>query len=97
MFLGIPVRTNTLERMDFMNMTEKQVALGEGEKKRLHKAISSRVYQLEQNHEIRKRLFMALHRDIRDRFSVSNYKEIKRSHFFTAIRYIEAWKPGRIF
>ncbi|MBO0962524.1 ORF6C domain-containing protein [Neobacillus sp. MM2021_6] len=80
-----------------MNTAEKQIALEEGERKRLHKAINSRVYQLETNHEIRKKLFMDLHRDIKARFRVGSYKYISRPNLLIAIRYIETWVPGKLY
>lgn len=78
-------------------MEPKQTVLGDGEKKRLHKAISSRVCQIENNQEIRKKLFSDIHRDIRERFSVSSYKDVKRSSLLAAIRYIESWSPRKIY
>jgi hypothetical protein len=74
----------------------KHIILGDGEKKRLHKAISTRVYQIEKNQVIRKNLFMDLHRDLKQRFNVASYKDIKRSNLLDAIRYIEIWEPRKI-
>ena len=80
-----------------MNTAEKQIVLEEGERKRLYKAINSRIYQLETNHEIRKKLFSDLHRDIKEHFRVASYKYIKRTNLLVAIRYIETWVPRKIY
>lgn len=76
---------------------ETKVVLGDGEKKRLHKAINSRVYEIEKNQEVRKKLFSELHRDIKERFGVASYKDVKRSSFLVALRYIESWMPRKIY
>lgn len=76
---------------------EKQKILCDGERKRLQKAINIRVYQLEKNQEVRKKLFSDIHRDIKERFGVPSYKEVKRSNLLSAIRYIESWSPRKIY
>ncbi|KAA0944177.1 hypothetical protein FQ087_18815 [Sporosarcina sp. ANT_H38] len=72
---------------------ENQITLDHGEQRRLQRGIASRVYEVEKDVEIRKRLFSELHREIKDRFAVTSYKDVKRQDLQSAIRYVEAWIP----
>jgi predicted site-specific integrase-resolvase len=78
-------------------METKFIPLEPGEKKRIHKAINLRVYQLENNQEIRKKLFADLHRNVKEYFRVPSYKDIKRQDLQRAIRYIESWMPMKVY
>jgi Rha family phage regulatory protein len=75
---------------------EQQITLDHGEQRRIQKAINSKVYETDSDKEIRKKLFSELHREIKDRFAVTSYKDIKRKDMQAAIRYIEAWVPRRV-
>lgn len=75
---------------------ELQITLDHGEQRRIQKAIGHKVYELEDDHEIRSMLFREIHRELKDRFAVASYKDIKRKDLQAAIRYIEAWIPRRV-
>jgi len=74
---------------------EEQITLDHGEQRRLQRAISLRVYTLENNQPLRKKLFSELHREIKDRFAVASYKDVKRKELQLALRYIENWIPRK--
>jgi prophage antirepressor-like protein len=78
-------------------MVENQITLDHGEQRRIQKAVGHKVYELEKNPEIRTKFFRELHRELKDRFGVSSYKDIKRKDMQAAIRYIDAWVPRRVF
>ncbi|MDF2854257.1 MAG: hypothetical protein K0Q87_108 [Neobacillus sp.] len=84
------------EIKEVRGMVENQITLDHGEQRRIQKAVNSRVYGLESDKEIRGKLFSELHREIKDRFAVTSYKDIKRKDMQSAVRYIEAWVPRRV-
>jgi hypothetical protein len=75
---------------------EQQITLDHGEQRRIQKAIGHKVYELENDQDVRSQLFRELHREIKDRFAVASYKDIKRKDLLSAIRYIEAWVPRMV-
>jgi prophage antirepressor-like protein len=84
------------EVKEVRSMVEHQITLDHGEQRRIQKGINSKVYELESDKEARKKLFSELHREIKDRFAVTSYKDIKRKEMQAAIRYIEAWVPRKV-
>jgi Rha family phage regulatory protein len=84
------------EVKEVRGMVEQQITLDHGEQRRIQKAINSKVYETDSDKEIRKKLFSELHREIKDRFAVTSYKDIKRKDMQAAIRYIEGWVPRRV-
>jgi prophage antirepressor-like protein len=75
---------------------ENQITLDHGEQRRIQRAVGHKVYELENNPEIRNQLFREIYREIKDRFAVASYKDIKRKDLQSAIKYIEAWVPRRV-
>jgi Rha family phage regulatory protein len=76
-------------------MVEEQITLDHGEQRRVQKAVSQTVYKLEKDSDLRPKLFGEIYREIKDRFGVASYKDIKRKDMQSALRYIEAWVPKR--
>lgn len=81
------------EVKEVRGMVENQITLDHGEQRRIQKAIGHKIYELENDQGVRTILFREIHREIKDRFAVSSYKDIKRKDLVSAIRYIEAWVP----
>ncbi len=75
---------------------EEQITLDSGEQRRLQKGIALKVYDLCDDPQIRPRFFRELHREIKDRFGVASYKDLKRRELQTALRYIENWIPKKV-
>ncbi|MBO0959525.1 Rha family transcriptional regulator [Neobacillus sp. MM2021_6] len=84
------------EIKEVRGMVEQQITLDHGEQRRVQRAIGHRVYELENNQDIRSQRFRELHREIRDRFAVASYRDIKRKDLLSVIGYIEAWVPRRV-
>lgn len=84
------------EVKEVRGMVENQITLDHGEQRRVQIGIASRIYDLENNKELRPQLFAELYREIRNRFGVTSYKDIKRKDLQSALFYIEAWVPRRI-
>ncbi|MED1942102.1 ORF6C domain-containing protein, partial [Cytobacillus firmus] len=64
--------------------------------RRLQKGIAQKVYEVESDPKVRPRLFRELHREIKDRFGVASYKDVKRKELQSALRYIENWIPRKV-
>jgi ORF6C domain len=62
----------------------------------VQKGIAQKVYELESNPEFRSKLFRELHREIKNRFGVASYKDIKRKELQLALSYIESWFPRKV-
>lgn len=75
---------------------EEQITLDHGEQRRLQRAVATKVYELSDDKNERSRLFRELHREIKDRFGVASYKDVKRKELQTALRYIENWVPKKV-
>lgn len=77
------------------HQVSEQITLDHGEQRRLQKAVSIRVYELEMDPTVRPKLFKELYREIKDRFGVASYKDVKRKELLSAINYVESWIPRR--
>ncbi|KIL71909.1 phage antirepressor N-terminal domain-containing protein [Bacillus badius] len=75
---------------------EEQITLDHGEQRRIQRAIGAKVYSTTSDKEVRRKLFSELHREIRDRFGVASYKDVKRKELQSALNYIENWIPRRV-
>ncbi|WP_342045952.1 Rha family transcriptional regulator [Bacillus sp. OTU530] len=84
------------ERLNLLETkVEEQITIDHGEQRRVQKAIASRVYEEVSDKIRRSELFAELYREIRDRFGVASYRDLKRKDLQLAIRYIEGWIPRR--
>jgi prophage antirepressor-like protein len=84
------------EVKEVRGMVENQITLDHGEQRRIQRAIGHKVYEVERDETVRPQLFREIHREIKDRFAVASYKDIKRKDLQLAIRYIEGWVPRRV-
>jgi Rha family phage regulatory protein len=84
------------EVKEIRNMVEQQITLDHGEQRRVQKAVGHKIYELEHDPDLRPALFSEIYREIKDRFGVGSYKDIKRKDLQSAIRYIEAWVPKKV-
>jgi len=75
---------------------ENQITLDHGEQRGLQKAVARKVYELEKHQQLRPKLFRELYREIKDRFGVASYKDVKRQDLQAAIGYVNAWIPRRV-
>lgn len=75
---------------------EEQITLDYGEQRRLQKGVAHRIYEFTQDKKEAARLFRELYREIKDRFGVASYKDVKRKELLAALRYIENWIPRKV-
>lgn len=84
-----------VEVMDLKDKVENQITIEHGEQRRLQKAVAIKVYEIESVSELRLKLFREIYREIKDRFGVASYKDVKRKDLQLAVRYVETWIPRR--
>lgn len=74
---------------------DNQITLDHGEQRRLQKLVGIKVFEHAKSDEHKKLLFPELYREIKDRFGVASYRDLKRQDLQTAIRYVESWIPKK--
>ena len=84
---------NVKHRIDVVeNKVDNEIRIDHTEQRKLQKTIATRVYQrLESINADRKMLFSAIYRDLKDRFGVASYRDIKRKDFEDALLYSRSW------
>lgn len=74
------------------NKVDNEIRIDQSEQRKLQKAINIRVYQRLDVIDAEKRLmFPAIHRDVKDRFGVASYRDIKRKDLTEALAYVQNW------
>jgi prophage antirepressor-like protein len=84
------------EVKEVRGMVENQITLDHGEQRRIQRAVGHRIYELESDPETRAKLFREIYREIKDRFAVASYRDIKRKDILSVVNYIAAWVPRRV-
>lgn len=79
--------------MELETKVDEQITLDSGEQRKVQKAIARKVYAVEQDETLRSQLFRQLHREIKDRWAVPSYKDIRKHEIDGLMSYIEAWRP----
>lgn len=82
-----------VEVSELKEKVDNQITLDHGEQRRLQKLIGSKVFEHAISDEHKRLLYPELHREIKDRFGVTSYKDVKRHEFHSCIRYVESWVP----
>ena len=84
-----------IERVDIIEKkVENEIRVDNGEQRRIQKAVNVRVYQrmdILNNRQNSKLMFQALYRDLKDRFGVASYRDIKRSDLEDVVLYVSTW------
>jgi Rha family phage regulatory protein len=75
---------------------EEQITLESGDQRKVQKSIARRIYELERDPEVRSEFFRQLHREIRDRWAVPSYKDVRRNELQQLLKYIDAWMPRKV-
>ncbi|UPW82364.1 ORF6N domain-containing protein [Lysinibacillus sp. Ag94] len=75
---------------------EEQITLTSGEQRAVQKEVAKKVYSIEDDTTIRPKLFKELHREIKDRFAVASYKDVRRQELQIVINYIRSWVPRKV-
>lgn len=80
-------------RIDIVeNKVDNEIRIDHTEQRKLQKAVSVRVYQrLDVIDADRNLMFPAIYRDLKDRFGVASYRDIKRKDLTEALAYVQNW------
>lgn len=80
-------------RIDIVeNKVDNEIRIDHAEQRKLQKAVSIRVYQrLDVVNCDSKLLFPALYRDLKDRFGIASYRDLKRKDLKEALNYVQNW------
>lgn len=74
------------------NKVDNEIRIDHSEQRKLQKTISTRVYQrLNTINADRRMMFSAIYRDLKDRFGVASYRDIKRKDLEDALLYSRSW------
>lgn len=82
-------RVNTIE-----DKVDNEIRVDHGEQRKIQKAVGTRIYQrmdIINNHQNKKYMFQALYRDLKNRFGVASYRDIKRKDLGDTLEYISTW------
>lgn len=82
--------------LEIESKVDEQITLDHGEQRRLQKGVAAKVYEVCDDPQVRPKLFRELYREIKDRFGVASYKDVKRKELQSALRYIENWIPRKV-
>jgi len=83
------------EVKEIRGMVEEQITLDHKQQRDVQKAVSTRVYKFANNPKEVRRLYGELYRELKDRFGVASYRDIKKKDILLAVNYIEAWIPKK--
>lgn len=72
---------------------EEQITIDHGEQRKIQKAVARRVYEMCSEDTSTRELFPQLYREIKDRWAVASYRDVRRNEVEQVLQYIEAWKP----
>lgn len=96
MILTLQEQEKLAERVDIIeHKVENEIRVDNGEQRKIQKAVSTRIFQridiVPQLLENKKFMFQALYRDLKDRFGVASYRDIKRKDLRNCLEYISTW------
>lgn len=76
------------------NKVDNEIRVDHGEQRKIQKAVSMRILQridITGYVENKKLMFAAIYRDLKDRFGVASYRDIKRKDIRNCLDYISTW------
>lgn len=96
MIMTLQEQEKIADRVDIIeNKIDNEIRVDNGEQRKIQKAVGTRIYQridiIPQLAENKKIVFQALYRDLKDRFGVASYRDIKRKDLKDCLEYISTW------
>lgn len=74
------------------NKVDNEIRIDHAEQRKLQKAVSIRVYQrLDVINSDKNLMFLAIYRDLKDRFGIASYRDLKRKDLTEALAYVQNW------
>ncbi len=100
MIAALEEQEKIVNRVEILeNKVDNEIRVDNGEQRKIQRAVATRVYQrldiVPELIENKKFVFQAIYRDLKDRFGVASYRDIKRKDIKDCLEYISAWiKPA---
>lgn len=96
MILALQEQEKIVERVDVLeDKIDNEIRVDNGEQRKIQKAVGTRVFQridiIPTLAEKKKFVFQALYRDVKDRFGVASYRDVKRKDLRDCLEYISTW------
>lgn len=96
MIMTLQEQEKIADRVDIIeDKIDNEIRVDNGEQRKIQKAVGTRIYQridiVPQLAENKKFVFQALYRDLKDRFGVASYRDIKRKDLTDCLEYISTW------
>lgn len=88
-------QTHSQKLFELEQKVDEQITIDHGQQRALQKAVARRVYEVENEPSYRRELFRQLHREIKDRWAVASYRDVRRTELQQVINYVNAWMPLR--
>ncbi len=80
---------------DVERRLDEEITLTSGQQRTLQQAVAKRVCGIEPEKDERGPLFRQLYREIKDRWQVASYKDVRKIDLQDALAYVAAWVPIR--
>lgn len=84
------------ERVKEIEAVLQGVTLHSGEQLRVQRAVGERVYSMSVKQVERNQLFRAIYHDLKERYQVGSYRDIKQHELQDALSFIYNWKGGSV-
>ena len=95
MIMTLQEQEKIADRDIIESKVDNEIRVDNGEQRKIQKAVGTRIYQridiIPQLAENKKFVFQALYRDLKDRFGVASYRDIKRKDLTDCLEYISTW------
>lgn len=96
MITALEEQEKIVNRVEILeNKVDNEIRVDNGEQRKIQRAVATRVYQrldiVPELIENKKFVFQAIYRDLKDRFGVASYRDIKRKDIKDCLEYISAW------
>ncbi|CAL7897109.1 Rha family transcriptional regulator [Fusobacterium necrophorum subsp. funduliforme] len=96
MILALQEQEKIVERVEVLeDKIDNEIRVDNGEQRKIQKAVGTRVFQridiIPTLAEKKKFVFQALYRDVKDRFGVASYRDVKRKDLRDCLEYISTW------
>lgn len=95
MIIALQEQEKLTNRVDIIETkVDNEIRVDHGEQRKIQRAVGTRIYQrmdIENNHENKNNMFQSLYRDLKNRFGVASYRDIKRKDLINVLEYISTW------
>ncbi|WP_339071889.1 ORF6C domain-containing protein [Fusobacterium animalis] len=96
MIVTLQEQEKIVDRVEVLeNKVDNEIRVDNGEQRKIQRAVATRVYQrldiVPELIEDKKYMFQAIYRDLKDRFGVASYRDIKRKDLRDCLEYVSAW------